>query len=63
MFRALLADAAPMILQCNITLHKGAGFVTCTFSRVVAMSKRRRYWRHAFASAIVRCEKAEITLS
>jgi hypothetical protein len=52
-----------MILQCGITMPKPAGFVTDTFSRVVARSKRRQYWRHAFASAIVQCEKAETTLS
>ncbi|WP_426011175.1 hypothetical protein [Caulobacter sp. DWR2-3-1b2] len=62
-FRALLAVAAPMILQCGATMPKPARFVTVTFSRDVARAKRQRHWRHAFAFAIVQCEKAETTLS
>jgi hypothetical protein len=52
-----------VILQCGATMPKPAGFVTVTFSRDVARTKRQQHWRHAFAFAIVRCEKAETTLS
>jgi hypothetical protein len=55
--RDAFAVAAPPFLQCSTTLHILAAFVTSTFSRLDDASKSSDHWRHAFAFAIVRCEK------